>query len=134
MNNLSIKEFASKFQAGKFDSVDVKTQCDAGWYDWFCKNTSLAKKTQTLGKKVLQLMNSDKINPDKQYVFFKNNCPMNGPLYDSFSICDLESNDVIYWITPKSGHTGKAEVYGKDNDFKEALVEGSWKDIKNFFL
>ena len=27
-----------------------------------------------------------------------------------------------------------SDVWGKENDFKEPLVEGSWKDIKNWFL
>lgn len=131
---MSIREFARKFQAGEFDSTDVKTQCAAGWYDWFCKDSSLYKKTRTLGKKVLQIMKSDKIRIDKDYVFFKNNCPMSGPLYDSFSICDIESGDVLYWVTPRSGHTGKAEVYSRENGFENAVVEGSWRDVKNYFL
>ena len=50
------------------------------------------------------------VDQEKTYVFFKNDCPMVGPLYDAFSICDIESGNVLYWVTPKSGHTGKAEI------------------------
>ena len=41
--------------------------------------------------------------------------------------------DVIYNIVPRSGHSGKAEVWGKENGFKAPLVQGTWKDIKKFF-
>lgn len=132
---LNVQDFIINFQLHKYADPNVQVQIAAGWYDWFCKDTSLANKTKSLGKKVIQLSKSPKINIKTQYVFFKNNCPMNGPLYDSFSFCDIESGDVIYWITPKSGHTGNAEVAGKNKDGKfETLVEGSWKDVKDFFL
>ena len=29
---------------------------------------------------------------------------------------------------------GKASVWGKENNFKEPLIKGSWKDIKNFYI
>jgi hypothetical protein len=58
---------------------------------------------------------------------------MRGPLYDSFSICDIESEDVLYWVTPKSGHTGKAEVHTAQGYFMELVVEGTWADVKDFF-
>jgi hypothetical protein len=136
MTNMSMNVFASRFLAGDFVSTDVKTQCEAGWYDWFCRDTSLANKTKSLGTKVLRLMKSSKINPETQYVWFKNNCPMNGSLYDDFRIADLETGDVLYTVVPASGHNatlGRAEVWGRENDFKGPLVVGSWKDVKNFF-
>jgi len=59
------------------------------------------------------------------YVFFKNNCPMSGPLYDSFSICDCKSGDVLYWVTGKSGHSGQAEIFSREKGFKEPLAIAS---------
>ncbi len=132
-DQISLKEWVENFKSGAYSSPDVSTQIAAGWYDWFCKDTSLARKTQNLAPKVVQLCASPKINVDTNYVFFKNNCPMCGPLYDSFSFCDRETGDVKYWVTVRSGHTGKAEVYGSENDFQEPLAEGTWKDIKKFF-
>jgi hypothetical protein len=133
MANMNINTFATRFLGGDFYFSDVKTQCEAGWYDWFCRDTSLANKTRSLGKKVLQLMSSDKIDTENQYVFFKNNCPMNGPLYDDFRVCDMETGNVIYTVVPRSGHTGKAELWGSENDFNEPIVSGTWKDIKTYF-
>ena len=66
------------------------------WYDWFCKDSALAGKTKKLGAKVCKIENSKRFNKETSYVFFKNNCPFVGALYDQFSICDIESGDVLY--------------------------------------
>ena len=50
--------------------------------------------------------------------------PEYGPLYDDFRICDVETGNVIYTVTPKSGHSGEAEIWGKENDFKCPIVTG----------
>lgn len=133
MSNMNIATFAVRFLRGDFDLNDRKTQIEAGWYDWFCRDTSLAAKTQNLGKKVLRVMKSSKIDIEKNYVFFKNNCPMRGSLYDDFRICDIETGNVIYTVVPRCTHSGKAEVWGRENNFQEPLVAGSWKDVKTFF-
>ena len=64
------------------------------------------------------------VDLDSTYVFFKNNCPMDGPLYDDFRICDIESGNVLYTVTPKCGHSGMAELWGKDNNFEEPMKTG----------
>lgn len=136
MSNMKLSEFATRFKAGEFEDPRVKVQIEAGWYDWFCRDTSLKAKTANLGKKAIQLMQSPKIDSETMYVWFKNNCPMIGRLYDDFRIADLETGDVIYTIIPSSGFaatSGRAEVYGRENAFKSPLAVGSWKDIKNFF-
>ena len=134
---LNLIDWIENFKKGAYISPDRKTQIEAGWYDWFCRDSSLAGKTKSLGKKLIQIINSPKINPETSYIFFKNNCPVWGSLYDDFRICDIESGKIIYTITPKSGHEvkkGLGDVWGRENDFKEPLFEGSWKEIKNWFL
>lgn len=136
MSNMNIATFAVRFLNGDFVNPNCKTQIEAGWYDWFCRDTSLAAKTQKLGKKALQLMKSEKIDIQKNYVWFKNNCPGHGHLYDDLRIADMETGDVIYTIIPANGHTfvkGKAEVWGRENNFVEPLASGTWKDVKAFF-
>lgn len=136
MPNMNITTFAIRFLRGEFLAADVKTQIEAGWYDWFCRDTSLQAKTRNLGKKMLQLMKSDKIDADKQYVWFKNNAPMYGSLYDDLRIADMETGDVIYTIVPSCGFSankGVAQVWGRENNFSKPLVSGSWKDVKTFF-
>lgn len=136
MTEMNVATFATRFANGDFDANDRSTQIGAGWYDWFCKDTSLAAKTAKLGKKVIQLMKSGKIDPVNNYVWFKNNCPMNGSLYDDIRFADGKTGDVIYTIIPSNGHNankGRAEVWGRENNFASPLVEGTWKDVKKFF-
>ena len=131
-----LHKWLEAFDAGKFEPTDVQTQIGAGWYDWFCKDSSLANKTKTLGAKLKTLLPSPKIDQKSTYVFFKNNCPMNGTLYDDFRICDIKTGDVIWTITPRVGHKsadGAAEVWGKENSFDGPIVHGTWKDVVAFF-
>ena len=136
-DRMCIEEYLQRFDQGDFNSPDVNTQIDAGWFDWFCKDTSLRNKTYKLTGYLKQIVKSKKIDVKNNYVFFKNNCPLNGSLYDDFRICDPKNGDVIYTITPRSGHknhNGKGSVWGRENEFKEALFEGSWSEIKRWFL
>ena len=91
------------------------------FYDWFCKEASLKSKASKLFPAAKRFAQKMEINLDTHYVFFQNNCPVNGPLYDDFRIVDIESGDVVFTVTPKSGHSGMAEVWGKRNDFQGPL-------------
>lgn len=130
---MNIKSWIERFDNGEFDSPLRLTQCNAGWFDWFYKDSSLTEKTKALGKKLKQIADSKKINKEKQYVWFNNNCPACGPQYDDFRIADIESGGTVYIIVPRSGHTGKAEVWGRENDFQEPIVSGTWRDVVKFF-
>jgi hypothetical protein len=133
MSKLTITEFLANPKTG---SYDAEGDFDCGvWYDWFCADKSLINRGKLLLGKVRIIAKSNKFDNDKCYVFFKNNCPVSGSLYDSFSICDIETGDVKYWVTYKSGHSGLAEVYGLNEEgVLGALVQGSWWDVKNFFF
>jgi hypothetical protein len=152
-----LSEWIKMYQAGEFNKPDVNTQCAAGWYDWFCKDSHLPIGLKSMAPKVIRISKSAKVNPDKVYVFFKGNCPAGwGPLYDDFRICDLDTGDVIWTVIPKQGHYEEredhgyfqrrwghssmrkvtvyhAEVWGEENDFDAALVEGTWNDVLKFF-
>ena len=115
------------------ENVEVETL----WFDWFCKDSALERKGKSLLSKVKAISKSDKFDNNKCYVFFKNCCPCFGRLYDQFKICDIESGDVLYCVTPKSGHycdKGLGEVWGVENNFQEPLVVGNWKELKQWFL
>ena len=114
-----------------FDEAFTKENC-YGFYDWFCRDSSLKNKAKVLFSKVKSIARSGKFDPTKTYVFFKNNCPGCGKLYDDFRICDIETRDVLYTVSP-SNRNGKADVWGVDNDFEEPLVEGTWREVKMWF-
>lgn len=107
------------------------------WYDWFCKDSSLKRKGEALLKKLKAIASSNKFDNDKCYVFFKNNCPFVGNLFDDFRICDKETREVLYCVVPKSGYKcdeGRAQVFGVDNNFQGPIVEGTWREVKAWFL
>lgn len=97
------------------------------FYDWFGKDRTLENKAKILITKVITFCKKMDIDTDKHYVFFKENCPMVGDLYTDFRICDIETGDVQYTVTPWSGNTskaGEAEIWGRSNGFAGPLYEG----------
>lgn len=126
----------NKLNLIEFIKSTPEIQNDA-WYDWFCKTESLPNKTTKLVKLLKQIIFSNKFDCLNTYVFFKNNCPFDGKLYDDFRICDIATGDVLFTIIPKSGHNskyGKAEVWAKENNFNRPVVTGTWKDVINYFI
>jgi len=126
----TLRQQLEAFENGVFLDSDGRDdgQKDTGcfvFYDWFCKTSSLKRKAESLFKKTKLFVKMKDVDLDSTYVFFKNNCPLGGPLYDDFRICDIESGNVLYTVTPKSGHTGKAELWGRENEFEEPLKTGN---------
>ena len=133
---ISLAKWLENYDAGEYDTPDIQRQIAAGWYDWFCKNERLASRLRRLAPKVKKIAKSSLINPDTSYVWFKNNCPMTGKLYDDFRIADLTTGDTLYCIVPSSGHDsirGQAEVWSPANNWDGPLVAGSWADVLNYF-
>ena len=46
---LNVSRWIDEFNEGNFADADVKVQILAGWYDWFCKDSSLVNKTKRMG-------------------------------------------------------------------------------------
>lgn len=110
------------------------------WYDYFCRPSSLVNKGRALIRKLKKIYKLNELSgrkyfdPNKTYVFFKNNCPFCGSLYDDFRICDLETRDVIFTIqVNRYDQEHSAELWGQPNDFEGAILEGSIKDVYNYF-
>ena len=142
---ITLREWIILWDAGEFRAPDFGTQTRAGWYDWFCSDTSLARRLAAMAGKVKKIAKSDKINLDTMYVFFKNNCPMwTSATYDDFRICDMKTGDVIFTIVPKYPkfvREGKnmfesvcenvSEVF--DAGSGETVVSGTWKEVLDYF-
>ena len=126
MIKVNLKQQLEAFEKGIFLNSDRKEDNRGyNFYDWFCMEKSLKSKAEKLFKISKRFIKQYNIDVENTYIFFKNNCPINGPTYDDFRICDVETGNVIFTVIPKSGHTGKAEVWGKENNFEGPIIVGA---------
>lgn len=121
-NAISLRTWIERFNNGDFEAKDVATQIEAGWYDWFCKDSSLANKTNRMGNIIKLFKDGGKIDLNQHYVWFKNNWPLNGPLYDDFRIAEIETNVTVFIVQIKNFiEDARYTVYGSINDFEKPL-------------
>jgi len=121
---LNLKQQLEVFEAWSKDPGLAPSEECYFFYDWFCKDSSLPNKALQLVRRLKTFLKHVDIDLENTYVFFKNNCPLDGSLYDDFRICDIETGNVIYTVTPYR-YQRNSTVWGAANDFKEALFEGS---------
>ena len=141
-------EVIEAYDSGIFDkTLDLGELEDLGWFDWFCKDSSLQRKGKTLIQRAKKLAKGGRIDPSKVSFLMKNNCPVEGSLYDDFRFVDVETEKVMYTIIPRreyKRYLGKrrgmaidkveCELWGQDNDFSGPIVHSTeWKDIVDFF-
>jgi len=131
MNKITLQQQLDAFDKGIILDSDGKEDKSCNFFDWFCKRTSLKAKSEKLFKIVKRWAKNKNVDTTYFYCIFKNNCPLNGPLYDDFRICDIETGDVIWTVIPKSGLTNQAEIWGYTNDFKGPIVTG--KNMNEIF-
>ena len=119
--------------------LDAASSCYFFW-DWFCKDASLPGKSKRLMASVRAIVKTGTklFDPDKTYVFFKNNCPFEGGLYDDLRICDIESGDVLFNVCPRDPHSGYRPRVAFESDdgtdrWGDPLVFETMKDLRAWF-
>lgn len=121
---MTVREFQHEFEIGRFEAGDFDTQVAAGWYDWFCNDRQLAGKTRRLGKVVARIRDGGKVDLDACHVWFKNNCPMVGTLYDDIRISD-ETGNLLVMSRQDRREKATWAVYSYRNNYAEPIFECS---------
>lgn len=126
MLKLSIKQFLENPEENSTEYYN--------FYDWFCSKESLLNRMKKLVPKLKFFADEGLIDIDNNYVWFKNNCPCEGKLYDDIRISSLNEDDTYKGgFCPKTGHTNELEefsIWGFGfGEFKN-LNSADWKNFK----
>jgi len=134
---ITISMWEQLYKRKAFTSSKIDIQRKAGWRTEDVEGRLLKIKTKILGKRVIQIINSPKLDKENTYLLFESYYPKRGRPYDSFSIHNIEDDEKLYWITPNNGNKSmknKAQVFSHTNSFIEPIVEGVWKDVVTWFM
>ena len=139
MAEMTVRRWQERFRAGDFNSRDLSVQCEAGWYDWFCRDEALAGRLKKLSSVVMGIQAPFIL--DNYYVWFKNNCPVAGPLYDDarFEPLSGERNGKYFIVSLDSPHEQAkwvlyTERYGYDAPEFGSGISTAWPLNWNIML
>lgn len=105
-----------------------------GFYDWFCRDSSLEARYKRALVKVKQMVKLGLIDGDKHTFWLKNNCPMSGSLYDDIRFNTVDGDEYIGGVAPSLGYAsmrGKCDYWLASEGFESNQFE-NWAAFKKF--
>lgn len=97
---LTVREIREMAKNGNIQELS-----DELWYDWFCSDKALLSKTKRMVGMLSKVKNPTIL--DNYTVWFKNNCPCCGPLYDDIRFEPLKADhtktkekaDILFFVS-----------------------------------
>jgi hypothetical protein len=75
---------------------------------------------------IKQIKPGGKVDLESSYVWFKNNCPFNGPLYDDFRIANIDSDTTSFVIQIEhQQNESRYAIFAKLNNFSEIVFKSN---------
>ena len=97
-NEISIRQWQERYQAGAFDSKDTAVQRETGWWDWHCREDAVAGRLKRIAPAIMGI--ESPLILDHCAVWFVNEYTENKLLYDSARFEQLGGpiNDLIFMV------------------------------------
>lgn len=104
----------SSGEAGEILSGEETGSWCGVWYDWFCSTSSLPSRAATFRTFILGLSGPF---VDTHYLWLKNNCPVDGGLYDEIRISPITDGEGYnVGFSWGNGDTRQREVFDTRNN------------------
>lgn len=91
----TLNDFLTAYTSAAKGSDERNSIAEDIWYDWFCKSSSLPRRTKKFIRPLKELVKAVPEAGDFTKVSGKNNCPVDGPTYDVLRLFDLDDDFVV---------------------------------------
>lgn len=116
----------------QIQQIEQGTPYKSMFCDWFCTRKQLEKQGKTNLSRTKYLLETWGIDLGKVKVYFKNNFPVEGDLYDRIYIENIDNQEQYMTVTPRYGHKGenytKCEVWFHTTN--EEIYFDNWLTFK----